>query len=102
MYSQYIQGMSFPRVNFMDYKEKIESRLAIADGLEKNLSFDAFDSTPRQPRKYSEDWVSPRGKHYPGMIIQELEDSWRGTPKSPTRIQATGATFEGSRPCSPF
>jgi hypothetical protein len=31
-----------------------------------------------------EDRVSPCGKHYPGMIIQELEDGWRDTPKSPT------------------
>lgn len=42
----------------MDYKEKIEPRPAtaadsIADGLGKNLSFDASDSTPRQPRKYA-------------------------------------------------
>ncbi|KAK4339064.1 hypothetical protein RND71_040526 [Anisodus tanguticus] len=31
-----------------------------------------------------EDRVSPCGKHYPGTIIQELEDGWRDTPKSPT------------------
>ncbi|KAJ8568231.1 hypothetical protein K7X08_020953 [Anisodus acutangulus] len=40
----------------MDYKEKIEPCPAkaadsIADGLGKNLSFDASDSTSRQPRK---------------------------------------------------
>lgn len=38
----------------MDYKEKIEPRPAadsIADGL--GISFDASDSTPRQPRKYA-------------------------------------------------
>lgn len=52
--------MSFPRAesNPVDYKEKIEPRPAtaadsIAEGLGKNLSFDASDSTPRQPRKYA-------------------------------------------------
>ncbi|KAM7249564.1 hypothetical protein ACFE04_008387 [Oxalis oulophora] len=32
----------------------------------------------------SEDRVSPCGKHYTGTIIQELEEGWRDTPKSPT------------------
>lgn len=31
-----------------------------------------------------EDRVSPCGKHYPGTIIQELENGWPDTPKSPT------------------
>ncbi|MCE2056022.1 hypothetical protein HAX54_043930 [Datura stramonium] len=82
-------GIVPEKSNPVDYKEKIESHPAtaadsIADGLEKNLSFDLLIQLPDNQGSMREDRVSPCGKHYPGTIIQELEDGWRDTPKSPT------------------
>ncbi|TMW99989.1 hypothetical protein EJD97_001566 [Solanum chilense] len=39
---------------------------------------------PNNRGSMREDRVIPWGKHYQGTIIQELEDGWRDTPKSPT------------------